>query len=162
MKNDIANLHVALNHTAPKKPQLSPHLSWEIKYNTKVQHTHEEDMSNPLDLARIQRVQEMLKALLCMGQAVNNKMLVALSIIGTYQASTTEDTIKSIHQLMNYCATYPDNGIMYQSSNIILLPHPDTNFSNDTRSRSQADAHIFSQRTTTSPVGMDLSSQSPR
>ena len=113
MKNYIANLLVALNHPAPKKPQLSPHQCREIKYGSKVQHAHEEDTSAPLDPSGIQRVQKIVGSLLWIGRAVNNKLLVALSAIGYQQASATESKNDTIHQLLDYCATYPDDGILY-------------------------------------------------
>ena len=62
MKNYIANLLVALNHPAPKNPQLSPHRCREIKYVSKVHHAHEEDTSAPLDPSGIQRVQQIVGA----------------------------------------------------------------------------------------------------
>ena len=77
------------------------------------------------------------------GRAVNNKLLVALSAIGSQQALATEDTHKAIHQLLNYCATYPANGIVYRSSDLVLAAHSDTGFANETKPRSRAGAHIF-------------------
>ena len=82
-------------------------------------------------------------ALLWIGRAVNNKLLVALSAIGSHQASATESTNYAIHQLLDYCATYPDDGILYRSSNMILSAHSDAGSANETKSRSQAGAHIF-------------------
>ena len=81
--------------------------------------------------------------LLWVGRAVNNKLLVALSAIGSQQASATESTNDTIHQLLDYCATYPDDGILYRSSDMILAAHSDASFANETRSRSRAGAHIF-------------------
>ena len=52
-------------------------------------------------------------ALLWIIRDVNNKLLVALSAIGYQQVSAIEDTNKAIHQLLDYCATYPDDGITY-------------------------------------------------
>ena len=63
----------------PRKPQLSPHKFREVKYGSKTQLAPEEDTSNPINDAGIRRVQTILGALLCIGRAVNNKRLVALS-----------------------------------------------------------------------------------
>ena len=52
-------------------------------------------------------------ALLWIGRAVNNKLMVALSAIGSQQSTATEDTNKVIHQILYYCSTYPDEGILY-------------------------------------------------
>ena len=84
-----------------------------------------------------------MAALLWIGRAVNNKLLVALSIIGYQQASATEDTNKDIHQILDYCATYPDDGILYRSSDMILAGHSDAGFNNETIARSRSGAHIF-------------------
>ena len=54
----------------------------------------------PLDKAGIQRVQMIVGALLWIGQAVNDKLLVALIAIGSQQLTATEDTNKVIHQLL--------------------------------------------------------------
>ena len=82
-------------------------------------------------------------ALLWIFRDVNNKLLVSLSAIGSQKASATEDTNKAIHQPLDYCATYPDNGILYRSSNIILAGHSDAGFNNETIARRRAGAHIF-------------------
>ena len=136
MKNYITNLLVSLNHPAPKNPQLSPHRCREIKYGSKVQDAHEEDTSTPLDPSGIRRVHQIVGALLWIGRAVNNKLLVALSAIGSQQALAIEYTNNAIHQLLDYCATYPDDGILYRSSNMILSAHSDAGSANETKSRS--------------------------
>ena len=43
-------------------------------------------------------------------RTVNNKLIVALSNIGTQQASATKFTNEAISQLLYYVATYPSNG----------------------------------------------------
>jgi hypothetical protein len=45
--------------------------------------------------------------------------------------------------LLNYVATYPNDGIVYCASNMILCAHADVGFLNKTNSRSRADAHIY-------------------
>ena len=48
-----------------------------------------------------------------------------------------------VHLLLDYVATYPADGIVYRSSDMILCAHADAGFLNETNSRSQAGAHIF-------------------
>ena len=74
---------------------------------------------------------------------MNNKLLVALSAIGSQQAAATEATNEAVHQLLDYCATYPDDGILYRSSDMVLAGHADAGFANETKSRSRAGAHVF-------------------
>ena len=66
-----------------------------------------------------------------------------LSAIGEQQASATSKTLKQINQLLDYCATYLDDGIVYQSSDIILTSHSDAGFNNETKEISRAGSHIF-------------------
>ena len=117
----------------PRKPQLPPHKFREVKYGSKTQLAPNEDTSKPLNDAGIRQAQTIVDALLWISHAVNKNLLVSLSAIGSQQASATEDTNKAIHQLLDYCATYPDDGILYQSSNMILAGHSDAGFNNETR-----------------------------
>ena len=72
-----------------------------------------------------------------------NKVLVRLSSIGAQQAATTERTNEEINQLLNYSATYPANGIIYCSSDMVLCAHYDTGFHNEIKVLSRAGAPIF-------------------
>ena len=78
-----------------------------------------------------------------MGRAVNKKLLVALSAIGSQQAAATEDTAAEIEQFLDYVATYPNEGIIFRKSDMILAAHADAGFLNESRARSRAGAHIF-------------------
>ncbi len=51
-------------------------------------------------------------------------------------------TEQAVHLLLDYVATYPLDGIVYQSSNMILCAHADAGFLDKTNSRSRAGAHI--------------------
>ena len=82
-------------------------------------------------------------ALLYIGRAVNNKLMVSLSAIGAQQASATEETKDAMEQLLEYVATYPDDGILFRKSDMILAAHADAGFLNKSKSRSRAGAHIF-------------------
>ena len=68
--------------------------------------------------------------LLYVGISVNNKLLVALSAIGAQQAAETEETAAVIEQLLDYVATYPDDGILFRKSDMILAAHADSGFLN--------------------------------
>ncbi len=52
-------------------------------------------------------------------------------------------TEQAVHLLLDYVATYPSDGIVYQSSNMILCAHTDAGFLNETNSRSHTGAHIY-------------------
>ena len=65
-----------------------------------------------------------------MGRAVNNKLLVALSAIGAQQEAVKEDTAAAIEQLLDYVATYPNDGILFRKSDMILAAHANAGFLN--------------------------------
>ena len=107
-----------------------------------MQLTHKEDVSPKLDKAGILRVQSIVGAALFYGRAVDKKIMVSINTIGTQQASATEATNHAVHQLLNYLATYPDDVILYQASEVILTAHSDAGFHNESKGRSRAGAHI--------------------
>ena len=74
---------------------------------------------------------------------MDNKLLVGLSATGSQQASATQRTNEAINQILAYCATYPLDGILYRSSNMVLCAHSDAGFHNDSRGRSRAGAHFL-------------------
>ncbi len=61
---------------------------------------------------------------------MDNKLLVALSAIAAIQAKVTVATEQAIHLLLDYVATYPNDGIVYRASNMILCAHSDADFLN--------------------------------
>ena len=76
----------------------------------------------------IKRVQGIFGALLYVGISVNNKILVTLSANGAQQAASTEEIADAIEQLLDYLATYPDDGIIFRRIDMILAAHTDTGF----------------------------------
>ena len=91
----------------------------------------------------MRRVQQIVGALLYYARAVDNKLLVALSAISSQQTKATENTMEAVQMLLDYCATYPNDGITYRASDMVLSGHSDAGFNNETRARSRAGAHIF-------------------
>ena len=143
MKKYIHNDLVKFDHPHPLKPQLSAHKYREIQYGSKVQKSMEEDTNPPLNVAGIKRVQGIVGALLYYGRAVANKLLVALNAIGSKQAAETEKTSQAIDQLLNYVATYPNDGTIHRSRDMILAAHSDAGFNNESKGRIRAGAHIL-------------------
>ena len=79
-----------------------------------------------------------------------------MNSIGTHQAAATEATNEAVNQMLDYLATYLNDGIVYQSRNMILAAHSDSGFHNESTGRSQQGPIFYSQKTTRSHVGMDL------
>ena len=55
-----------------------------------------------------------------MGISVNNKLPVYLRSIGAQQAAATEEASDAIEKLLGYVATYPDDGIIFRKSDMVL------------------------------------------
>ncbi len=68
---------------------------------------------------------------------------MALSAIAAHQANATIATEQAVNLLLDYVATYPNDGIIYRASNMILCAHADAGFLNKTNSCSRAGAHIY-------------------
>ena len=143
IKNYIRDLLLRVGHPPPAKPQLSPHKHREITYGAKEQYTHVALPSPKLDEKGVKRVQEVVGALLFYGRAVDNKLLVAINAIGIQQANATEATKAAVATLLDYLATYPDDGTLYRASDMVLAAHADAGFHNESKGRSRAGAHIF-------------------
>ncbi len=62
---------------------------------------------------------------------VDNKLLVALSVIAAKQSKATVATEHAVHLLLDYVATYPNDGIIYRASDMILCAHADAGFLNE-------------------------------
>ena len=143
MDGYISNLLPKYGHKAPTKPQLSPQRHRKINYGSKEQLVAEEDTSPKLNNVGIKCVQGILGALLYYARAFHNRLLVGMREIGAQQASASEQTAAAIDQILDHVATYPNDGITYRASDMILAAHSDAGFNNESKARSHAGAHIF-------------------
>ena len=151
MNGYILELRNKYGHLTPKKPQHSPHKQRPIYYGARQQLVQLTDDSPPLNDKGIKRVQGFVGALLYIGRAVNNKLIVALRAIGSQQAATTEETKYAIEQLLDYVATYPGDGILFRRSDMILAAHGYAGFINESEARIRAGAHIFLSENESNP-----------
>ena len=157
MDGYILELRNKYQHMTPKKPQYSPHKYWPIYYSATQQLLQPTETRPPLNKKGIKRIQGIVVYLLYVGRAVNNKIIVALSAKCSQQAAATEETAAAIEQILDYVATYPDDGIVFIKSDIILAAHADAVFLNKSRARSRAGAHIFLSGNEPKPKSIDLS-----
>ena len=74
---------------------------------------------------------------------VDNKLLTALSAIDSQQSKATENTKTVVKLLLDYCATYLNDEIIYRANNMVLCGHSDADFNSESGFRSRADAHVF-------------------
>ena len=83
---ELRNKH---QHMHPKNPQYSPHKYRPIDYGATQQLVKHTDTSPLLNEKGFKRIQGIVGALLYVGRAFNNKLLVALSAIGAQKAEET-------------------------------------------------------------------------
>ena len=83
MDGYILELRNKYGNLTLKKPQYSPHKHWPIDYGDKQQIVQPTDTSPPLNDKGIKRVQCIFGDLIYVGRAVNQKIIVALSAIGS-------------------------------------------------------------------------------
>ena len=83
-----------------------------------------------LDNKVIKIFQGIVGALLYVGRSVK-KILLAFSEIWSQQAAATVETEDVIEKLLDYVATYPDDGIIFRKSDMIFAAHADKIFLNE-------------------------------
>ncbi len=64
-------------------------------------------------------------------RAFDNKLLVALNAISAQQAKAMVHTEQLVETLLNYLAMYPNDGIVYRASNMVLCTHADAGYLNE-------------------------------
>ena len=111
MKSYVKDLLLSLNWPMPKKSQQSPFTATPIAYGQKTQFTPDKDTMAPLSPECLKRFQNIIGSLLYHAQAVNKKLLVALIAISARQAKAMLHTEQLVKTLLNYVATYPNDGI---------------------------------------------------
>jgi hypothetical protein len=134
MQAYIDTLLLTLDWPKPQKPQLLPFIATHIAYGQKTQLTPEEDTSAPLSTERLLQVQKIIGSLLYYARAVDNNLLVVLNAIAARQSNAIIRTGKLVHTLQDYVATYPNDGIVYRASDMVLCAHADAGYINETKS----------------------------
>ena len=83
-----------------------------MAYGAKTQLAAEVDLSPLIDDERKRHIQEIIVSPLYYARAVDNKLLVTLSAITAHQAKATVATELAVTLLLDYVATYPNDGIV--------------------------------------------------
>ena len=109
----------------PRRLQDQPHPHIKPKYRQIVKYIEEENASPPLTAAKKKIVQEVLGVFLYYGHAIDSTVITALGSIATQQASPTENTMRKIHQFLDYIATHPDEIITFSASDMVLAGNRD-------------------------------------
>jgi hypothetical protein len=134
MQTCIDTLLLTLDWPKPQKRQLLPFIATPIAYGQKTQLTPEKDTSAPLLAKCLLRVQKIIGSLLYYARAVDNKLIIALNTIAARQSKATIHTEQLVHTLLDYVAMYPNDGIVYRGSDMVLCAHADAGYLNETKS----------------------------
>lgn len=102
----------------------------------------------PLSKEDTTYIQAVAGTLLYHPRAVDPTILPALSAIATEQAKLTQETMKNVKQLLDYCSTQDEAIITYNASNMILAVHSDAGYANEKNHEAEQEV-IFSYRMTT-------------
>jgi hypothetical protein len=129
-------------HNTPSRPQHQPYKHVPTQYGSRVQRV-ETNTSAPLSEEAIKRIQDIVGTLLYYDRAVNSTLLAALSAIATHQSKGTTAVAESCHQLLNYVATHPNEGIHYKTCDMILAVHTDASYLSELEGKSPASGHFY-------------------
>ena len=96
------------------------------------------DSSPELCPAQKTHVQAIVSSLLYYARAVDPTMLPAVTAVASAQAHPTQHVLDQAQRLLAYAATYPDNRIVYNKSDMILRVQSDASYLSRSHSRSVA------------------------
>ncbi len=100
------------------------------QYGAKTQYAKEENESPPPLKEETKYIQAVTGTLLYYARAVDATILPSLSSIATKQAKPTLERMKTVKQLLDYCATQEEAITTYNSSKMILAVHSDAGYCN--------------------------------
>ena len=124
-------------------PQHSYHQWLASEYGKKVQMNKPPDLPPNLSSDGKRYIQEVVGVILYHARALNSPALVALSCIGTEQATPTEFTEKAVAQLLNYCATYSNSVFLFCASDMVLRVYSDASYLSVTKGRSRVTGYFY-------------------
>ena len=130
-------------HTATKKRQDQPFPCAPRKYGAAAQEPRPTDTAPSAGAAGIKRIQQLVGTIMYYAQSVDSTVLMALSEMGSEQATATTKTMADAIHFLDYLATHPDASIRYHASDMILNNHSDASYLSASRGRSRAGGHFF-------------------
>ena len=110
-------------HEIAKRPQYSPYPSALKKYGSSAQEPIKSDDYKTSGRDKINCIQKIVGSTLYYERSVDPTILMALSTLSSEQAKATMQTIKNLHQQLDYLVTHPDATMRYYASNMILNIH---------------------------------------
>jgi len=143
MPNYVQKKLIEYEHIKPKRPQNCPYSPNPIQYGKATQDPLPEDTSNLLDKDGKKFVQQVIGSFLFYARAIDMTILLALNAIAGAQAAPTQNTLKRVHQLLDYMATNPDAIVRYRASDMVLNVHSDASYLSAPKARSRAGGYFF-------------------
>ena len=89
-----------------------------------------------LTAAEILTCQQVIGVLLYYARAIDSTMLTALNAVDSELATPTLAEYKQVKRILGYAATYPDNRLVYNKSNMTLILHSDASYHSRSKGRS--------------------------
>jgi hypothetical protein len=83
-------------------------------------------------------LQRVLGKLLYYSISVDYSMLLAVNRLASQQQSPTQETMRDMHRLLAYAATYPSAKLIFRKSNMVLTIHSDASYNSEPKARSRA------------------------
>jgi hypothetical protein len=115
-------------------------------YGTKVQMAPFDD-SPIAPEASIKRAQEINGVLSHYARVVDYSLLEGVTRLAMTQAQPTADTMMRIEHILDYLERYPQNGIIFEASDMILTSHADASYQSLPGSRSKlGGVHYFANK----------------
>jgi hypothetical protein len=96
-----------------------------------------------LNAKETERVRQVVGCLLYYARAIDNTQLVTHGTIASEQAEGTDNTLRAVIDLLNYCATHPDAAIRYNASNMCLHVDSDASYLSASKARSRAAGYFY-------------------
>jgi hypothetical protein len=123
--------------------QDQPHPHVHKTYGAKVQHAKANNDSPLLDKVGEKIIQEVTGVFLFLARAVDSTMPTPLSAIASEQAASTENTMQTCLQFLEYAALQEDAIVTYRASNMKLAIHSNASYLSKPKARSRAGGHMF-------------------
>ena len=101
-------------------------------------HTVKHDLSRPLTYAETKTLQEQVGCLLYYARGIDNTILPAINHIASLQSQRTEFVSTAMHRLLQYCAQYPNNELVFTACDMRLFIQSDASYHFRPKARSVA------------------------
>lgn len=88
-------------------------------------------------------LQQVLGVLLHYGRAIDSTLLVTINSLASEQTRGTENTMKGVTQLLNYCATHPDAVVRFEASDMALKVVSDASYLTASKARSRIGGYFY-------------------